>query len=92
MSNGPGYGYQILKELEQRSRGYFIFKEGTLYPVLHRLEKDGFIRGEWQAQSGGRQRRYYFITEKGRAAVAEHRNQWLDFMRAMSLITGSETI
>ena len=55
----PMYGYQIIKELEKRSQGYFVFKEGTLYPALHRLEKLGLITGKWQTEAGGRRRRYY---------------------------------
>ena len=51
----PMYGYQILKELEGRSQGYFKFKEGTLYPALHRLERTGLLLGRWQALAGERQ-------------------------------------
>jgi len=80
------YGYQIIKELEERSEGYFKFKEGTLYPALHRLERDGLIQGKWQMLLGGRQRRYYHITEKGRYTLVEKRNQWRDFLAAMNLI------
>ena len=65
ISQQPMYGYQIIKELERRSQGYFKFKEGTLYPALHRLERAGLILGRWQVLPGGRQRRYYHITDKG---------------------------
>jgi PadR family transcriptional regulator PadR len=82
----PMYGYQIIKELERRSQGYFKFKEGTLYPALHRLEKAGLARGEWQMLPNGRQRRYYHITEKGLNSLAAKRGQWLDFITAMNLI------
>jgi PadR family transcriptional regulator PadR len=82
----PMYGYQIIKELEKRSQGYFKFKEGTLYPALHRLEKTGLIRGEWQTLPNGRQRRYYHITENGLSILAAKRGQWLDFLTAMNLI------
>ena len=82
----PMYGYQILKELERQSQGYFKFKEGTLYPALHRLEKAGLIRGEWQTLPSGRQRRYYHITEKGLRSLVAKRGQWLDFLAAMNLI------
>jgi len=82
----PMYGYQIIKELEKRSQGYFKFKEGTLYPALHRLEKAGLIRGEWQTLPNGRQRRYYHITEKGLNSLVAKRGQWLDFITAMNLI------
>ena len=82
----PMYGYQILKELERRSEGYFKFKEGTLYPALHRLEKSGLIVGKWQMLPGGRHRRYYYITDKGRRVLAEKMSQWRDFLTAMNLI------
>ena len=82
----PMYGYQIIKELERRSQGYFKFKEGTLYPALHRLEKVGLILGKWQTLSSGRQRRYYYITDKGQRLLALKRSQWQDFLTAMNLI------
>ncbi|MFC1952436.1 PadR family transcriptional regulator [Chloroflexota bacterium] len=80
------YGYQIIMELEKRSQGYFRFKEGTLYPALHRLERTGLILGKWQLQPGGRQRKYYHITDKGRYVLSEKRNQWQDFLAAMNLV------
>jgi len=86
ISQQPMYGYQIIKELEQRSQGYFKFKEGTLYPALHRLERAGVIQGKWQALENGQQRKYYSITEKGLSILAEKRNQWRDFLAAMNLI------
>jgi len=82
----PMYGYQIIKELEDKSQGYFKYKEGTLYPALHRLEKAGLIAGKWEATSSGRQRRYYRITDKGSKILAEKRVQWLDFLSAMNMI------
>ena len=86
VSQQPMYGYQIMRELNGRSQGYFRFKEGTLYPALHRLEKAGLVLGRWQALPGGRQRRYYHITEKGRAVFVEKTAQWKDFFTAMNLI------
>ena len=80
------YGYQLLKELERRSQGYFRFKEGTLYPALHRLEKMGLILGEWRMLPSGRQRRYYHITDKGQQLLVMKINQWQDFLTAMNLI------
>ena len=82
----PMYGYQIIKELERRSQGYFKFKEGTLYPALHRLEKAGLIAGKWQTLPSGRQRRYYYITDKGHHLLVLKRSQWQDFLTAMNLI------
>ena len=82
----PMYGYLIINELERRSQGYFKFKEGTLYPALHRLEKAGLIVGKWQTLPSGRQRRYYYITDKGHRLLAVKRSQWQDFLTAMNLI------
>ncbi len=82
----PMYGYQIVKELEGRSQGYFKFKEGTLYPALHRLEKGDLISGKWQMLPSGRQRRYYYITDKGHQRLVAKRSQWQDFTAAMNLI------
>ena len=82
----PMYGYQIVKVLEARSQGYFKFKEGTLYPALYRLEKSGLITGQWQMLPNGRQRRYYYITDKGRSKLAAEKVQWQDFLTAMNLI------
>ena len=59
ISEKPMYGYQIIKELEKKSQGYFKFKEGTLYPALHRLEEADLIRGKWELLTDGRQRKYY---------------------------------
>jgi len=80
------YGYQIVKELEARSQGYFKFKEGTLYPALHRLEKSGLISSKWELLANGRQRRNYNITAKGRDALAQEKTQWLDFFNAVTLV------
>ena len=82
----PMYGYHIIKELKRRSQGYFNFKEGTLYPALHRLEKAGLIVGKWQMLPSGRQRRYYYITDKGLRLLVVKRSQWQDFLTAMNLI------
>jgi PadR family transcriptional regulator, regulatory protein PadR len=84
------YGYQIVKELEVRSQGYFKFKEGTLYPALHRLEKSGLIAGNWEILPNGRQRRYYLITAKGQIKLAEERTRWLNFFTAVKLMLQPE--
>jgi transcriptional regulator len=86
LEHQPMYGYRIVKELEERSQGYFKFKEGTLYPALHRLEKSGLITGKWQMLPNGRQRRYYYITNKGLAKLATEKSQWQDFLEAVRLI------
>ncbi|MDD5083123.1 MAG: PadR family transcriptional regulator [Dehalococcoidales bacterium] len=86
ISEKPMYGYQIIKELEKKSQGYFKFKEGTLYPALHRLENTGLIDSQWEILPGGRNRRYYRITTKGQRTLAEKRSQWRDFLVAINLV------
>lgn len=86
ISTQPMYGYQIIKELEKRSNGYFQFKEGTLYPALHRLEKAGLIKGQWKKLSNGQDRRYYSITDKGVLALNEKLQMWQKFSTAINLI------
>jgi PadR family transcriptional regulator PadR len=86
ISLNPMYGYQIVKELESRSEGYFRFKEGTLYPALHRLETSGLISGYWEDIEGGRRRRYYKINQKGLATLEEKRDQWQDYMAAVNRV------
>ena len=86
LAQQPMYGYQIIQELEKRSQGYFNFREGTLYPALHRLEEAGLILGRWQTLPSGRQRRYYYITEKGQRLLLVKMSQWQDFLTAMNLI------
>ncbi len=82
----PMYGYQIIKEIEKRSRGYFQFKEGTLYPALHRLDKAGLVQGKWQRLPNGQERRYYYITQGGQEALTERLAIWKDFAAAVALI------
>ena len=80
------HGYHLIKEIERRSGGYFQFREGTVYPALHKLEKEGLIKGEWGAQTGRQQRRYYSITAEGREALASRLRTWRQFTTAMDLI------
>lgn len=86
ISQQSKYGYQIIKELEVKSQGYFKLKEGTLYPALHRLERAGLMLDKWQMLPNGRYRRYYYITDKGYQMLVAKRNQWQDFFTAMNLI------
>ena len=82
----PMYGYQIVKEVGQRSSGYFDFKEGTLYPALHRLERAGLVDGRWQDTPNSARRRYYQITAKGRQALVDRLQEWQRFSHAMNSI------
>ena len=80
------YGYQIVKEIESRSSGYFCFKEGTLYPALHRLEEAGLVDGLWREKASGVPRRYYHITPKGQTVLAERLKEWRRFSRALNAV------
>lgn len=74
------YGYQIMRELEHRSEGYFTMTAALLYPALHQLEMEGFLKSEWQAGQGKRRRKYYSITQKGRKAFAVSQTEWKTFI------------
>ena len=91
MEAEPMYGYQLAKEIDQRSSGYFAFKEGTMYPALHRLERDKLLEGTWQDTPNGVRRRYYRITAKGRQALADRLVEWRRFSRAMNSVMLHET-
>lgn len=83
LADEPMYGYQMVKELQARSDGYFEMEQGTLYPALHRLERDGLVRSEWQIIAEGPPRKYYYVTDTGRAALRENATQWIDFSRSL---------
>ncbi len=78
--NGKKYGYQIMRELEQRSEGYFSMTAALLYPALHQLEQDEFVVSQWEDGPGKRRRKYYTITPKGRKALTSGREEWELFM------------
>ena len=77
LRDAPKHGYQIALEIEERSGGYFPFSHGTLYPILHRLEKEGLIAGSWSDPAEGRARKEYGLTEAGRTYLAELRSEWV---------------
>jgi PadR family transcriptional regulator PadR len=86
----PKYGYELVSEMEQRSDAEFEVKEGTLYPVLYRLEDQGCIEAEWSRPERGVPRKYYRITETGAARLAELLAEWQAFTGAVNrLLTGS---
>jgi DNA-binding PadR family transcriptional regulator len=84
--HGESYGYRLIKEIEQRSRGFFRFKEGTVYPALRKLENEGLIQGSWKRLPSGQERRYYRITGKGRASLHKKIAMWQNFNAAMGLV------
>jgi len=84
------HGYEISKLIEQRSEGVLKFNVASFYPLLYRLEKRGFIEGRWVEKSGQRRRRYYQLTAQGRKVLKQQRNTWIEFVKAVSRITGVE--
>jgi PadR family transcriptional regulator, regulatory protein PadR len=76
LADGDSYGYAILKRVSELSDGGLQWTDGMLYPVLHRLERQGHIEGRWGASETGRRRKYYRVTDQGRTQLAEHRQQW----------------
>src|ERR687893_2919302 len=86
----PRHGYDIGSLIEQRSRGVLRFNVASLYPLLYRLEKRGWIQGRWVEKAGQRRRRYYKLTPEGKKVLAAQRSGWRDFVEAISRITGIE--
>lgn len=80
------YGYEILKEVNERTDNVLEWKEATLYPWLHRLESDGLIRSEWRTGGTGRQRKYYGLTRRGAAELESKVAEWQSVSRAVSAI------
>ena len=82
------YGYELVKELERRSGNEFSVKEGTLYPALHKLEKQEYIGFYWQEQTKGPARKYYKITDAGKEMLLEKTREWNDFVSVMNKLMG----
>ena len=76
LAGGESYGYEILKQVKLLSGGKLEWSDGMLYPVLHRLERDGLIAGRWQLTEEGRRRKYYRLTDCGKGQLATDRENW----------------
>jgi PadR family transcriptional regulator PadR len=76
LAEGDSYGYAIIKRVTELSGGHLQWTDGMLYPVLHRLERQGLVAARWRASESGRKRKYYHITKEGRAQLAFQRQQW----------------
>ncbi len=88
LSEGESYGYAILKRIRELSNGALAWTDGMLYPLLHRLERLGYVTTEWRTPPEGRRRRYYAITTEGHAALAQHKRQWVTVTRALGDVWG----
>jgi transcriptional regulator len=83
LAEGPSHGYDIARQISRRSLGALAFNAASLYPVLYRLERRGWIAGRWVEQAGERRRRFYRLTASGRRALADQRRGWEAFMEAV---------
>jgi transcriptional regulator len=88
LREGPAYGYGIIHRIAEQSRHRLQWMEGTVYPVLHRLEARGWIKGEWDRSRRGRERHYYRLTSRGRTAWREQRQHWKSFAAAVAAVLG----
>src|SRR5262245_29676746 len=87
----PTYGYELAQTVGQRSNGYFELKEGSLYPALHRLERQKLLRATWR-EADGRRRKYYELTSAGRTELAARRKSWLSFAAGVNGVLGVNRI
>jgi PadR family transcriptional regulator PadR len=81
------HGYAVIEELKRKSDGAFDLPEGTVYPALHRLERQGYVTSSWDKTSA-RKRRVYALTRRGRTALRSRRSEWDGFSRAVSTVVG----
>jgi transcriptional regulator len=85
----PTYGYEITQEVLRRSQGCFELKEGSLYPALHKLERNGLLESYWVDVQEARRRKYYRITAEGAKALARKRVEWRGFSTAVNGVLGA---
>ncbi|MFC1489651.1 PadR family transcriptional regulator [Candidatus Latescibacterota bacterium] len=84
LAREPNYGYEIVKRANESSGDVFTWQEGTVYPVLRKLEKEGLLTSDWQEAGASRKRKYYFITTAGREALAAGRKEWKGFYQLIT--------
>jgi len=90
LERGRLYGYDIAKEIRERTGGVLHLKEGSLYPALHAMEKAGLLASEWVPAERGPSRKYYRLTRKGRAALAKRRSKWREFRDAVDVVVETQ--
>ena len=88
LADEPLHGYEIARRVERQTGGVLKFTLASLYPLLYRMEKRGWVRGAWQTLPNGRRRRRYEITSQGRKQLAPMRKQWGVFFRALHKLAG----
>jgi PadR family transcriptional regulator PadR len=86
LMRGESYGYAIIQEVSRLSGGELQWTDGMLYPVLHRLERDGLIKARWSTAENGRRRKYYCLNKQGNKALEVERAQWICVNKALNRI------
>ncbi|HEX5728583.1 PadR family transcriptional regulator [Microbacterium sp.] len=86
LAEGESYGYAILQRVEQLSEGELSWSDGMLYPLLHRLERLGYVESAWHASPSGRRRKHYLLSNDGRSVLAEQRRQWAAVSSALEKV------
>jgi PadR family transcriptional regulator PadR len=86
LAEGPSHGYEIARQVQRKSEGALRFGEGTLYPTLHQMEKEGLLQGRWEEQAAGPARKYYRLTAPGRRALQCQARQWREFASAINTV------
>ena len=82
------HGYELALQIEEKSGGHFKFNHGTLYPILHKMEKEGLIKGTWKQEGPKRQRKYYTLTATGKKALEFQKSEWTKFHNNLFKIFG----
>lgn len=88
VAEGPTYGYLIAQAVLSRSDGYFEIKEGSLYPALHRLDRQKLLKATWSVSDAGRRRKYYKLTPAGERTLEQKRDEWLRFSKSVNSVLG----
>lgn len=91
IQEGPCHGYDLMERLRRRSEGIFEMAEGTLYPLLYKLEDKGWIEGTWEDSASQRRRKVYRITKSGRKQLADRAQEWKSLVEGMALVLGGLT-
>jgi PadR family transcriptional regulator, regulatory protein PadR len=92
LSKGESYGYAIIQEIRERSGDQIEWTDGMLYPVLHRMERNGLIKARWVKLENGRKRKYYSLKQDGKKALKKHSQQWTTVNSVLSGLLGEQYV
>jgi len=89
LAEGPLHGYEISKRIERQTQGALRFNLASLYPLLYRMERRGWLKATWEKPAGGRRRRYYRLARAGKRRVVPLREEWRQLFRALNSLAGA---